>query len=331
MLVFVVALVLSQPGEVAAEAGQPMPPVKVVRAYLQAYRTYKPAALKPLLADGVASPLTLDPFWFSLPPFKKAWAAQTLKPGKPSPSTAGVGFQVEAELLDTGGLAPLADKLTLAVKDLPAVEGQKKRKELALAELKEITWSYRAQTIEVLIVKTSAGFKIGAPGFAKVEAAATPPPIEPPVFVVEPHVVEESGPPPAADGYKAPSKKAIGAYPAALRVIEVEGAALDSAFTGKVVAIVKNDGPLAIVRFRANVFYMVGSGETSDSRRSFVLPAEVLCPGATGQLEGEALPPPDRLGFSGRLRIEIVDVEFDRPDAFGRLKSLSCRGGADKP
>ena len=330
ILALLISLSVSQGKDPAAEPAGAMPPVKVVRAFLAAYRTYKPTALKPLLADGVASPLDVDPFWFTLPPFKKAWGAQKLKPGKPNATDSGVSFQVEAERLDVGVLAAVDEQIRTAIKDLPPDEAAKKRKEVALKELKAFAWTYRKETVELVIVKAAGGWRVGSTGLAPIVAA--------PVAVATPAAVSAVAPSPAATedepeetgpsvaGYKRPSKKATAAYPAALAITKVEGVSLDSAFKARVVASVRNDGTVPIARVRANVFYGVTSGEVSDSGRSFVFTKEILCPKTTGTMETEALAPQDRIGFTGKLRLEVVGVEFDRPDAFGHVKSAVCNG-----
>lgn len=321
-----VAWSLGQAGDPAPDAA--MPPVKVVRAFVQAYRTYKPMAMKPLLAEGVSSPLSVDPAWLALPPVKKAWGAQKLKPGKPTPVEGAMVFAVEASLLDVAPLLDVVSRVDAAVKDLPPPRAAKKRKELALEELAQINWTYRDTTFEVRLVKTPAGWRVASTGLdaAPAKPAPTAAATATPAAPAE-EEVEEIAPTTAA-GYHPPSKKALAAYPAALLVLRVEGVALESAFKGKVVAAVNNDGSLPVARVRANVIYTTSAGAVTDSGRSFVFAGELLCPKTTGSMETEAMPPGERAGFSGQIKVEITSVDFDRPDAFGRLRSQSCGASA---
>lgn len=298
-----------------AQDDAPQPPVKVLRTYLDAYRQHQ--NLAPLLAEGVAAPAMVDEFWFTLPPFKKAWSEQKLSAGRPQIGDDGVSFVVTAQLLDTSGLAAIGKTIDAAVSYYSAEEGKKKRRDLALSQLREASWTYLDKTFVVRLQKTGAVWKISDTGLAApLPAANTTAEVAPAAEVVD-------DTPPDSSGYRKPTPAAMATYPRALDIVRVEGRDMDSGFRCRIVATLKNNGKLPVRRVTATVYYAAGGKELVDSQRSFVVNG-VLCPGGTQPFEAEALAPGDRPGFSGAVRLELLSVEFDQPDAFGKLLSAGC-------
>jgi hypothetical protein len=310
----------------AAEAGAAKDgpgPDKITDQFFKAYLGHKLPAIKKLLVDAnaVAGVVGVEERWFELPPFKKAWSQQQAQIGAVNVTDETATVVVDLLRLNLGPLAGVDLAVAKALEALPPPQQEKRRKPAYLKELRAVSWTYDPTQLTVTCRKVEGKWRIertgldGAGAAAPVAAAveATPP--------SEPEAVE-------VGSFKV-NKADLAAYPEALKIVSVEGKDLDSAFRGRVVAVVRNQGKLALRGFSATVVYQSASGDKRalDPRRSFVAANVVICPGATVQTETEAMAPAGREGAGDKLSLHDLVVEIDRPDAFGRLLSASCGGG----